>query len=703
MIRKAEVLSLAPKPPQNSGRAITAQAIGPVLILNCYQDKELLGRWCMDTDTGRYLVWLANMGYWEERRLQTVYGHSASVWSDWNWYKGKEGTVFDSQGDEAVARELLGAVRGRDEDTFREIGNREKDYNRDRRERAEDRKAEKLRKLMDSVPPLPERFARWIHQAAGGEDYLFHASGRDRWVCTACGGVHARKNLEKKEGDIRCPSCGKTVRHMGRRRVARRQVHAIVLQDLGDNESVARHIDVLFTWDNTGRHTVVSEGVRLVMRRKYRSRPCHIYYSQAKKTQWRGSCFKEINPANRQMTPGYLYPEGIEEALAGTGYQIWTRVFREAADKSLRADYNLAMCASHDEDFVHTCEYLIKGRFLRLAAESFDRISVYSPKDYAAPLNKYGRTIEEVFGIRDRQKINRIRDMDGGGKTVEWLRWSEEREKKLGQEFLEWAQENEIGPRDLALAGETPEKGMNYIRRQKRESYPDRTERQTLEQWQDYLDMCQKLGKDLSDPLISRPRELKRRHDEAVEETRKLWELRAMERNQENAERIERRMRERYPGAEENLREVRAKFEYESGDYRILVPGRLSEIAMEGYALHHCVSASDRYYERIMRHETYICFLRRVSAPETPYYTIEVEPGGTIRQHRSYCDKEPGIEELRGFLKEWQRVIQSRMKEEDHRRASISRQLREENIQRLKEDNNTRVLRGLMEDFMEAI
>ena len=124
---------------------------------------------------------------------------------------------------------------------------------------------------------------------------------------------------------------------------------------------------------------------------------------------------------------------------------------------------------------------------------------------------------------------------------------------------------------------------------------------------------------------------------------------------------------------------------------------------MEGYALHHCVSASDRYYERIMRHETYICFLRRVSAPETPYYTIEVEPGGTIRQHRSYCDKEPGIEKLRGFLKEWQQVIRSRMKEEDHRRASVSRQLREENIRQLEEDNNTRVLRGLMEDFMEAI
>lgn len=63
----------------------------------------------------------------------------------------------------------------------------------------------------------------------------------------------------------------------------------------------------------------------------------------------------------------------------------------------------------------------------------------------------------------------------------------------------------------------------------------------------------------------------------------------------------------------------------------------------------------------------------------------------------------PGIEKLRGFLKEWQQVIRSRMKEEDHRRASVSRQLREENIRQLEEDNNTRVLRGLMEDFMEAI
>ena len=79
-----------------------------------------------------------------------------------------------------------------------------------------------------------------------------------------------------------------------------------------------------------------------------------------------------------------------------------------------------------------------------------------------------------------------------------------------------------------------------------------------------------------------------------------------------------------------------------------------------------------------------------------------MEPGGTIRQHRSMYDEEPDIEKIRGFLKKWQQVIRSRMKAEDHRRAKISRNLREDNLRQLKEANNTRVLAGLMEDFMEA-
>ena len=153
----------------------------------------------------------------------------------------------------------------------------------------------------------------------------------------------------------------------------------------------------------------------------------------------------------------------------------------------------------------------------------------------------------------------------------------------------------------------------------------------------------------------------------------------------------------------ELLQTIREKFEYENVDYRIIVPNRLVDIVAEGRYLHHCAGSSDRYFDRIMQKETYICFLRKQTEPEIPYYTIEVEPGGTIRQHRGYLDEEPEIEQVKPFLKEWQKVIRKRMSEQDHELAAVSKEKREANIEELKAKNNIRVLQGLMEDFMEAM
>ena len=77
--------------------------------------------------------------------------------------------------------------------------------------------------------------------------------------------------------------------------------------------------------------------------------------------------------------------------------------------------------------------------------------------------------------------------------------------------------------------------------------------------------------------------------------------------------------------------------------------------------------------------------------------------GRTIRQHRSYLDEEPGIDEIRGFLREWQKTLKKRLTQEDKRLAKISKEKREQNIRELEEKNNTRVLRGLAEDFMENL
>lgn len=177
----------------------------------------------------------------------------------------------------------------------------------------------------------------------------------------------------------------------------------------------------------------------------------------------------------------------------------------------------------------------------------------------------------------------------------------------------------------------SPEQIMNYVQRQQDTSYPGKSASEVITQWRDYLAMCKRLGKRTNDEMVYRPRELKRRHDEAVEAIRKLDMIEEMKRNAEAKERRAKELREKYPGAEEILEEIAPRYEYENAEYKIIVPRHLTDIMSEGNALHHCVGSTDRYFERIRDQETYICFLRRQEEPELPYYTIEVEPGGTIR------------------------------------------------------------------------
>ena len=249
----------------------------------------------------------------------------------------------------------------------------------------------------------------------------------------------------------------------------------------------------------------------------------------------------------------------------------------------------------------------------------------------------------------------------------------------------------------------TPEKLMHYLIRQKQESYSAYKYSSVLNQYEDYLSMCEELDKHMDDEMVYRPRELKRRHDEASEECRiRQEELRAKADKRE-AERKAREMRKKYPGYEELLQEIKAKYEFANDTYQIIVPENFAQITEEGMNLHHCVGNTERYFDRIVSRETYICFLRKVAEPDKSYYTIEVEPGGTIRQHRGMYDEEPEIEQVKPFLKLWQKEIRKRMNAKDHELAKTSEILRQKNIDELKAKNNTRVLDGLMEDLMEVI
>ena len=59
-------------------------------------------------------------------------------------------------------------------------------------------------------------------------------------------------------------------------------------------------------------------------------------------------------------------------------------------------------------------------------------------------------------------------------------------------------------------------------------------------------------------------------------------------------------------------------------------------------------------------------FLRKKNAPQKPYYTLEVEPDGTVRQKRTYFNRQnPDIKQAEKFLLRWQKQLSRKLNKED--------------------------------------
>lgn len=711
-MKRKKIMGAGPRGTKKEGKVFTAQMVDDILVLNFYKDKKLKARYCINTENSEYEAYLVKEGVWVQRRI-------ADVW-DRDYYNSPYNVDAEpsTEADLRLVRRALhikhtGSV-------FPVIESREYARNAEIRRNSEDNKRRRIEELMAKFGGLPEDFNGWLCRVAGVGDYAFMDRDSGELVCSACGGRFTRKKEDGKKAVhneyVECPHCKKSLQAKTRVKRVCIKCRAVLLQAVDEIQGAARHFQAEITVDDTGAHVSADEEIRIMLyRQKKEARSIRegrksrylykIYYSSDK---WHGGWWQpewsESNPTNRRHGSSFLYPEGIKEALRDTAYEPWAAVFALLAKAGRRLWYNNLMAAYFEPGLPGIVEYLYKGRFYKLVAEVAEHTWVFTGR-YSGPLDTGGSTAEDIFRIGDRQKINRIRDKNGGHKMVEWMQMSERHKVKLADEVIGWLDSSDISPKDIDFIMDrmSPQQVMNYVKKQQASEYPGLTEKQILSQWADYLYMCVAAGKDTMDEMVYRPRQLKRRHDELVEERNRQQILEDMQQDEEGRRRAAQALKEKFPGAEEVLREVAPKLAYENGQFKVIVPESLFDIVTEGQALHHCVGISDRYFDRIMQRETYICFLRRAEEPAVPFYTIEVEPGGTVRQHRSRFDEEPNIEEIRGFLREWQQEVRRRMDGKDRKYADASRKKREENMEELKRQNNLRVLKGLQEDFMEAI
>jgi hypothetical protein len=99
--------------------------------------------------------------------------------------------------------------------------------------------------------------------------------------------------------------------------------------------------------------------------------------------------------------------------------------------------------------------------------------------------------------------------------------------------------------------------------------------------------------------------------------------------------------------------QLKKALEWKNRNFGIFIPESLAELTMEGKILHHCVGS---YKRDVAQRKEGILFLRKLSCPDMPYYTLDVvkEPSGkyTVRQCHGNCNSNPTPEVIEA-LKKW--------------------------------------------------
>lgn len=612
----------------------------------------------------------------KEQRQFLTYDHLEKKWRDakldrleWpgrNYYA----TCWASEEDAALIQDYFSGERGGDLGIL--------DFQRNVRDEQLEQRHKRITDCWDKdlaqVPELPKDWAHWADKVAVRENFIFYhykRGGAKTGYCTFCGKevpISGHPYHNKKGRCTRCrhPVMFKALGRAGYFKTDR--YYAYLVQRCRDG-FVIREFQV----DRTYRKNILphSEPYWHEFRRSIYDRSGEIrsYY-------WGMYCQREVRWI--EGSPCYYAYAGDQ---AG---RVYGKTLSSLGKKELRQTGLVEWIRSHPvtdpEKYlavwkqIPKMEQIWKAGLSRLTAECFH----FCDDVQKVVLHPDEPGLIRALGL-DASKFRRLRQMDGDTETLAWLQLEKRTGQRITDDMLRWSKKEQISAKDLVFIADRMSlvQIKNYLERQK--EYFDGSCQQALTTWQDYLAMAERLHYDTSDEIVYRVRKLRQRHDELVLQS----EAGSLE---EQAS----KMAAKYPHVNAICAELQEKYAYSDDDYTVLAPQDIFEIIKEGRMLHHCVGndgAGERYYDRMERRESFIMFLRRTEEPNDPYYTLEIEPDGTVRQKRTLFDRQyEDIEQATEFLIKWQKVIAARLTGRDLKLAERSRELRKEEFIQMRKD-----------------
>ncbi len=640
----------------------------------------------VDRESGNFVTWDSALGKWREAKVDSL------EWPRAFWWTQK----YISPKDNKTLQNYLGVSEG-DYDGLLEYQRKIREEQLVKRHKKE---TDAWDQYLAQVPKLPADWDHWVDKEGIEQNYIFYDYSRkknQKGYCSWCEKeVPIEKPRHNKEGV--CPACGRKIQFKARGRAGRfwtDKWYVYLLQDCKDG-MVARRFSA-WRYYRKGEYETPEytcrEERRVVYGDGLTSRTfCYGLYKK-RDFRWMEADSQSYNRSGfywhyfKEKYEGRLYGISLSDpecrGLERTG-------LLQFAQQNEQVDPEQYFYQLRKKPYL---ERLVKCGLFRLSGEVYDgkaALEIKESSDFA-----------KSIGI-DRHRLKRLREHNGGSRYLRWLILEKSQGKEIPDSVIDYFSSHSIEANDLdfILGQMSVIRIKNFLEKQHKLS--GRPPKELLSTWRDYLSMSVRLKRDITRELFFKPRNLLESHDEAVRLCgNKEIAMRAAE------------VTGKYPDVDKLCQSMKEKFEFADKKYCIVAPEKVEDILYEGQALGHCANSSDIYYERIQNRESYILFLRKAEEPDKPYYTLEVEPDGTIRQKRTVGDRQnKDLEDAVEFLRKWQEEIQKRLTLEDYRLAEESSRLRAEEFKKLREEKakiwhghlQGQLLADVLErDLMEAV
>lgn len=549
---------------------------------------------------------------------------------------------------------------------------------------------------MALVPEIPKGLESWMHKECCNEFFMVYKykPNQKEACCTRCGQTVRIEGLKNNVMKI-CPKCHvkATCKSEGRRMHSQRtgQYSARVLQKVKGGV-VERHFwrEEQY-WKGNFRKPYVKfwESGRILILDGQQPKKYYWGLYKNKYMRWCQVNYDRWGYGSIDYGKGKVYPPTLKgameaEVMKKSSYGLWKEAPLDLFDYVLmeKGCPPLEMLARIG--MFEMAEGLIKMRY--------DRTLLKEDETELAKILKI-----------DTMRLKRLKNMGNAGiAELKWMQLEKANNTIWPDEMISDFGTENVFPKDLQFL---PHKCMTNVQiwkyLKKQEKLSGNRIKTLIGTWDDYLSMAGSMKMDITNSMIFKPKDLKHAHDELV-----------MLKSTKNMEAEAKKIEKKWPKVNKQLQKLK-KFEYKLGEYQIVAPAAVIDIVKEGRVLHHCVHTCEYYFSRIQSDESYLFFIRKSKYPDMPWYTLEVEPSGNIRQKRTTGDRQnKDFEDAIPFLKKWQKFFKKQLTEAEKKLGIKANELRKKQYKQLREDGK-RVWHGplagqlladvLEADFMEVI